>query len=194
VFDVGFRADGKALAFRSDRRKIVLADLAVNGKLTEIDVPLDVAGGNPDRPARSSTVLWSPVESLLAIASVSATGKGTILLWDAALGQERSRWEGDFDPDNILLAFSPDGKRLACGGIDGTIRCYQLDDRREILRIEGAHHDGVYCLRWEGTDSLLSAGMLNTFRAWTFSTASLRSSVAVDAEQLGLLVYSSDGR
>jgi WD40 repeat protein len=196
VLDIAFRTDSKMLAFRSGSRRIVLADLSAEGKVAEVEVPLDIAAGDPLRSAPPTIVLWSPNEPLLAIASVGATGKGTILVWDTALAQERGRWEGDFNPDNILLAFSPDGKRLACGGGlgDGTIRCFHLDDRRETLRIDGAHLDGVSCLRWESNDHLLSAGMLNTFRSWACSNAPLRSSMPITGEQVGQLTYSPDGR
>jgi serine/threonine protein kinase/WD40 repeat protein len=194
VAEVSFRADSRMLAYRSGEKKIALVDLTTGGKTTEIDLPLTIAGANPPQSGRPTTLLWSPTESLLAVVATGSTGKGTILLWDADAGNERSRWEGDFDPDSILLAFSPDGKRLACGGANGTIRCYHIGDRREILRLEGAHHDGVNCLRWENSGTLLSAGMFNSFRAWEFSDASLRSSVPVVEEHVGQILYSPNGR
>jgi WD40 repeat protein len=194
VTEVSFRADSRILAYRSGEKKIALVDVTADAKMTEVELPLAIGGGSPLQSGRPTTLLWSPTEPLVAVAATGPTGKGTILLWDADAGKERSRWEGDFDPDRVLLAFSPDGKRLACGSLDGTIRCYHIGDRREFLRLEGAHHDGVTCLRWESPNRLLSAGMFNSFRAWELPDVSFRLSVPVMEEHVEQVLYSPNGR
>jgi len=194
VTEVSFRADSRIFAYRAGAKKIALVDVTGDRKPTEVALPLTVGGGSALQSGRPTTLLWSPTENLLALATTGPTGKGTILLWDTIAENERSRWEGDFDPDRMVLAFSPDGKRLACGSADGTIRCYQIDDHREVLRLDGAHHDGVTCLRWESPNRFVSAGIFNSFRAWELSERSLRSSVAVGEEHVGHILYSPNGR
>jgi WD40 repeat protein len=190
---VAFRSDSRILAYRVGDKRIALTDLTRSDGTEVVELPLTVAGGDPFRAGRPITLAWSPSEPLLAIGAVSATGKGTVLFWDTAAEAERARWEGDFDSDGIMLAFAADGRRLALGTGDGTIRCFQVAERRVILRLEGAQHDGIECLHWEGSDRLLSAGILNAFKAWEFSDSSLRSSLGALPDRITSFAFSPDG-
>jgi eukaryotic-like serine/threonine-protein kinase len=193
---VAFRGDCRKIAYAVGGRKIAVTDLEVGGKTTEVELPLKVAGVEdaPRAAVHRAPLAWSPTEPLLAVAAVGSTGKGAILFWDVDLAAERARWEGDFDPSNVQLAFAPNGKKLAIGGTDGDIRCFSVAEHREIVRLEGAHHDEVRSLRWESADRLLSAGMFNTFKAWEFSDLALRSSALNRTGHVMQLRYSPDGK
>jgi WD40 repeat protein len=42
---------------------------------------------------------------------------------------------GEYGRGNAFLAFSPDGRLLACGGRDGVARVYDVSSRREKMRL-----------------------------------------------------------
>jgi WD40 repeat protein len=193
---VAFRNDCRMIAYALGGRKIALTDLETNGKSTVVELPLVVAGAGESAPGSvpRAPLAWSPTESLLAAAAVGPTGKGTILFWDVDKETERARWQGDFDPSNVCLAFAPNGTKLAIGGKDGYIRCFHVAQQREILRLEGAHHDEVRSLIWESADRLLSSGMFNTFKAWEFSDHSLRSSTLNRTGHVMQMRYSPNGQ
>jgi WD40 repeat protein len=83
-------------------------------------------------PARAADFLHAcRKDTLLASASIN----GTIKLWDAQTGMELSAFEGHAGVGSI--AFSPDGKRLACGCGDKTVRLWDLATGQEVLSLKG---------------------------------------------------------
>jgi WD40 repeat protein len=64
-----------------------------------------------------------------------ADGK-TILLTDAASGKVFAKMTGHTDTVTAL-AFSPDGKSLASGGADKTVRFWDVATGKEIRKLEG---------------------------------------------------------
>ena len=67
---------------------------------------------------------------------------------------------------SAIIAFSPDGTRLAGASWDGTIRVWDLSTGLERLKLTG--HDGqVLSLAWSPDGkTLASGGYDSTFRLW----------------------------
>jgi serine/threonine protein kinase len=94
--------------------------------------------------------------------------QSTPVLWNAESGAmiELIGHQGDMR----ALAFSPDGKRLASGGHDRTIRLFDLGGAQ--IEMERRHEDSVMALRFAPDgERLLSTSVDGTLRLWSVPTA-----------------------
>ena len=72
------------------------------------------------------------------------------------------------DADPRGLAYSPDGKRLAVGMLDGTIALFDTANRERIFTLKGHTAEGnIYGLAFApDSRTLASAGHDGTVRLW----------------------------
>jgi RNA polymerase sigma factor (sigma-70 family) len=144
VWSVAFSADGKTLVSASDDRTIRFWDVARGKEVRRIS-----------HREHGYLVALSPDGKL--VASVDATkevwkdGGGTswhphnrVRLWDAATGKELRqltpppRVPAPRISDRLMaLAFSPDGKTLVTGGLDGVLRFWDLATGRPLRQVPG---------------------------------------------------------
>jgi WD40 repeat protein len=75
-----------------------------------------------------------------------------------ATGKERRRFP---DPADLrALAFSPDGKVLALGTVDGSVRLWEAEGK-ELRRLLG-HRGPVTCLTFAADGRTLASGSYDT--------------------------------
>jgi WD40 repeat protein len=88
-----------------------------------------------------------------------------VIVWDTATGREVTRFLGH---KTIVwsVAFSPDGKRAASSGDDGTVKVWDPVTGQEALTLRG-HADPVLCVAFspDGT-RIASSSKDGTVKIW----------------------------
>jgi WD40 repeat protein len=112
-----------------------------------------------------------------------------VQLWDLSTGQERRRLRGHSD---ILhaVAISPDGRRVASGSADRTIRIHAIDKPGSPSLCLTGHTATVTAVVFlPAGDTLLSASQDGTVRLWDAKTGAARGSVGAQVGQVAAIAY-----
>ncbi|RKU30873.1 hypothetical protein C6497_04140 [Candidatus Poribacteria bacterium] len=131
--------------------------------------------------------------------------EGQIRLWDAITGQQlgifkpKTRFKritkiqpGPLKGVNVLV-FSPNGKNIACGHDDNTIRLYDTVTKTEIAVFKG-HQERINTIVYSPDSSkLVSSSTDNTIRFWDIDKKREISKILSDRSQIFDLAFSPDG-
>lgn len=136
-----------------------------------------------------TALAWSPEGETVAVAS--AVG---IWLYEAAdLHAEPRLLEGHSEPVSSL-AFSPDGRWLASGSWDKSIRLWDMRTG-EVYSVFSGHNGAVESLAFSPDSTvLLSGGVDSTVRVWDLATGEERASLKEHDNTVSALAFSPDGR
>jgi WD40 repeat protein len=170
VRSVAFGPDGRTLASASNDNTVRLWDVRTHKQLGR---PLT---GHGD-VVRS--VAFSPDGRTLA----SASDDNTIRLWDARTHEQlgnaligppnaASNPEKPLRPHGFeSVAFSRDGRALASGSVDDTVRLWSVRTHRQLGASLRGHTDGVTSVAFSPSGRMLaSAGEDKTVRLWSLRT------------------------
>jgi WD40 repeat protein len=157
--NVEFSRDGTRIAALAASGTIKIWDLATGREICTTDL----------KDAPSISLRFSPDGKQLAVARsfpVSLGGLGEVRIIDAASGREVSRPVKGHSRRVTRLSFSPNGKRVATGGSDGTVKVWDVAMGQETLTLKG-HTAGVTDLAFSPDGhSLISASWDGTVRIW----------------------------
>jgi len=88
-----------------------------------------------------------------------------VVVWDVATGRRLFDLRGHIG-EVFDARFSPDGKRLATCGRDGTIRIWDGEESDQLVRLRG-HQDYVWSVTWSPDGQILASGSGDmTVRIW----------------------------
>jgi WD40 repeat protein len=180
VTSVAFSPDGKRIASGGDNNDPTLRiwDLATGKENPPLEEPFGWIGG--------LALLAS--NQLMVVDSY-----GSIGLWDATSWKRTEHFSGQ-QSRGKAFAIARDGKVLATGTADGTVRLQELPKGKEFLQFK-AHGDAVHTLAFSPDDRwIITHGKDNLTLVWDATTGKKSRVLSHHSELIYWFAFSSDGK
>lgn len=189
VRSVAFSPDGKLLASGSSDKSIKLWDVTSGSELRTLR-----------NDFRIGSVAFSPDGKLLASSSPEDTA---IKLWDVGAGTELRTLKGRFSGVSSMpfssygiasIVFSPDGKLLASGNLDNTIKLWDVESASELHTLMG-HAFGINSVALSPDGKLLATGNLDhTVKLWEVGGRNGLRTLKGHSRYVNSVAFSPDGK
>ncbi len=185
-FSAALSPDGKLLVVSGESNRAHLVDIATGKEIRQIEGPNPAPHLKPGfSRTMTEAVYWfafSPDGGLVA-----ATGKDSVCMWDVRSGKLRYAIKGSHG----RLAFSPDGKYLACGD-EGAIRLFVAADGKEVRRFE-RHAGFVHALAFSPDGRNLASAQGYAVSLWDVATGKRVHHFPGHESPVACLAFSPDG-
>jgi WD40 repeat protein/serine/threonine protein kinase len=199
ITDMAFSPDGTRLAAAGERGTLTVWEVPSGRVLRTLRSP----AGRGDPPTRRGHVVFGPRAGQLAIADAG----GTVTVWDLVTGREdfsfRTAHATTSDPSSRIrptLAFSPDGRRLAVGGIR-EIQVWDVAASRDIATLRGGQ-SAIFAMTFSPDGRRLATGAIRgggvasagEIRVWDVADGREVAAFAGAAGGTHALAFTPDGR
>ena len=202
VYAVAFSPDGRILASAGGFNdfSIKLWDVATGQLLRTIDgrsgwvrnLLGKLTGGRTDDSAGFNSLSFSPDGRTLA--SAGAFAHSTIQLWDVATG----RFLSSIDPGWAMsVAYSPDGRMLATGQADTTVKIWDATSRKLLRAHEGRSNNRAIVIASPDGRTLASGSGDGTVKLWEVASGRQLGSLGGSPDwrkTVWAVAFSADGR
>ncbi len=179
IESLSFSPDGKLLASGSRDSTCKIWDIASGSEIRTLTKSVDIF-----------SVDFNPDGSILASA-----GRDGIKLWDVKSGVKISHDTSLIGHKDVILdlMFSPNGRMLASGSKDKTIKLWDVDSG-DLIRTLIGHEWGVYCLSFSPDGSNIASGGLDkTIRIWDVSSGTVIDTLSGHENNVNSVKFSPDG-
>eukprot|EP01117_Protostelium_nocturnum_P017554 TRINITY_DN7167_c0_g1_i1.p1 TRINITY_DN7167_c0_g1~~TRINITY_DN7167_c0_g1_i1.p1 ORF type:complete len:469 (-),score=150.45 TRINITY_DN7167_c0_g1_i1:402-1808(-) len=125
---------------------------------------------------------------------VSGSDDFTLFLWEPTRNKKPiSRMTGHQQLVNVV-SFSPDGRLIASGAFDKSIRIWNATTGSFVTALRG-HVEAVYQVCWSSDSRLLASGSKDsTLKVWDMQTKKLKQDLPGHADQVFSVDWSPDGQ
>jgi WD40 repeat protein len=216
VSAVAFNPAGTQVAGGSGDGRLRIFDIAKSALIRDV-----AAHGVPANQQAVYALAWNADGTQI----VTASQDGSLKLWEAVSGklvrEFKAFKEKEFPKGHqeavLSVAFSPDGKQIASGGMDQSIKIWNIADGSVARQLRNpafsagggveaagdgkpvlAHPGWVYALKWEKDGKLLSAGGAPRLRGylavWEPASGKLLSGQELAVGAVFSLAVSPDGK
>ena len=180
--------EGIVPADKSDGRFVRIQDMRSGKTVVECQ---------SENLCRLFAVAYSPTGKTVAAAGgyLEAARKGQIYFWDAATGKLEDEIIAPSAPI-LSIAYSPDGKQLASGSADGTIRLWNTESNEEIgsWSTMGRGNFGIAMAFSPDGKRIATATAIGTVTVRSTDTCEPIEILDAAGSRLNVLSYSPDGR
>lgn len=134
-----------------------------------------------------SMAVWSPNGNLIA-----TQNENYAQIWNATTGQPVTP---PLEQEGIhTITWSPDGRRFATAGVDGTARIWDAITGGSAI-MSFTHHGGITAIAWSPDGRRVATASTDaTAKVWDSQTGNLVASLLGHQESVTTLAWNSDGR
>lgn len=186
-FSAALSPDGKMLVVSGVGNRAHLVEVATGKEVRQIEGPNNAPHLVPGFPRLREESVYGFAFSPDGKSLAGASGKDSCCVWDVADGRFRFTIKGC----RSRLAFSPDGKHLACGG-EEAIRLYEAATGKEVRRFE-RRPGFARALVFSPDGKTLASAAEYTVDLWDVATGKRLHPFAGHATPVVSLAFSPDG-